>query len=172
MKIAVISDTHAYEVTEWMEAVYDRYLAGADLLLHCGDTTGHPVWSWLCQHPGFHAVSGNVDDYALTQELDVRVSLRVGGLTVGLVHGFGYGPVDGLSARIAEALGPDYDLVCFGHSHRTEWVRHGSTWMLNPGSLREGGAEPTLAFLHIADDGTIAHEFVSVPLTAAEVRCA
>lgn len=169
MKIAVISDTHAYDVTPWMEAVYERYLASADVLLHCGDATSQSVWAWLCQHPDFHAVAGNMDDYALTQELDVRVSLRRGGLDIAMVHGFGYGSRIGLSRTIASAFGETHDLICFGHTHRPEWVQYGRTWVVNPGSLREGGSQPTLAYIHVDEDGDMTHEPVAVPQTADAV---
>ena len=40
---------------------------------------------------------------------------------------------------------PGYDVICFGHTHRYTWLRHGTTWLLNPGCLQEG--EGSLALL-------------------------
>jgi hypothetical protein len=169
MKLAIISDTHAYDVTPWMEAVYERYLAPADVLLHCGDFASMSVWAWLAQHPAFHAVAGNMDDYSLSQELDVRRSLRLSGVEITMVHGFGYGPRVGLSASLARAFDGQADLVCFGHTHQPEWARYGALRVVNPGSLREGGADPTLAYVTISPDGDLTHESVSVPGTVEAV---
>lgn len=164
MKIALLSDTHVYDVSPWFEAVYERFLASADVLVHCGDMCSFPVWSYLCQHPQFHAVAGNCDDGLLTAELDTRVSFRFDTLTVGVVHGYGYKSIPKLSANLAEAFGPDFDLVCFGHTHKPEWERYGRTWVANPGSMREGSYDPTLAYVHLESDG-LRYECIHLPAT-------
>ena len=133
MKIAVISDTHVHEPDEWLAEVYGRYMAGADVLVHCGDTTGFSVWSFFNQHPNFYAVRGNMDEWRLAQELSERVSFEAGGLTMGAVHGHGFGRI---KPDIASALGPDHDVVFFGHTHNREWAEVNGLWLLNPGSLR------------------------------------
>jgi len=143
MLAAIISDTHLYEVTPWLERAYDRHLAGADMLIHCGDVTGMPVWSFFMGHPDFHGVCGNMDEWSLRPELPDRLSLMVEGLRVGACHG--WGPRPGLSARIAEAYGEDYDLFFFGHSHAQEDSRHGGVRMVNPGSFQEGSGKYALA---------------------------
>lgn len=162
MKIALVSDTHVAEPSPWMQAVYDRWLAEADLLLHLGDMTGQSLWSFFMQHPGFHAVAGNMDDWSLSGELETRVSLEAGGLRIGMMHGFGLSGRP-LSEAVVRAFGPGYDLVCFGHTHEPAWIRYGDTWSANPGSLRESGAKPTLAFIHLGSDGELAYELVEVP---------
>ncbi len=145
MLAAIISDTHLYEVTPWFAQAYERHLAGADVLIHCGDMAGRPVWSFLMQHPGFHGVCGNMDEWPLKPELASRLSLVLEGLRVGACHG--WGPRPGLSARIAEAYGQEYDLFFFGHSHAQEDVLHGGTRMVNPGSFQEGNAKYALAVI-------------------------
>lgn len=169
MKIAVISDTHAYEPTPWMEAVYQTYLEHADILVHCGDMTGPSLWSFFMQHPNFYAVAGNMCDWDLFQNLEQKVSFTAGGLTVGVVHGWGQDRT-GLSRRVAESFGPGYDLICFGHTHKPEWVRHDGAWVVNPGSLRESGNSPTLAYVHVGPGGELTHEAVSVPRMIGTVR--
>ncbi|BBD08832.1 metallophosphoesterase family protein [Desulfovibrio ferrophilus] len=163
MKIALISDTHATGPTPWMQAVYDRYLAKADLLLHMGDMTSKELWSFFMQHPGFHAVAGNMDEWSLSGELETRLSMTVeGGLRIGMMHGFGLSGRP-LSGAVAQAFGPDYDLLCFGHTHEPAWIDYDGVRVANPGSLRETGKAPTLAYVHVAADGTMTRELVQVP---------
>lgn len=169
MKIAVISDTHAAGPTPWMEAVYQTYLEHADVLVHCGDVTGRSLWSYFLQHPRFHAVAGNMCEWELSQELPQKHEFTAAGLTVGVTHGWGTDR-SGLSRKVADAFGPECDLVCFGHTHTPEWTRHGATWVVNPGSLRETGNNPTLAYVHVREDGTLEHEPVSVPRMIGSVR--
>jgi len=138
MRLAVISDTHLSSPTPWFESIYQRHLAEADLLLHCGDATGFSLWSYLLQHPHFLAVAGNCDAYDLTASLPQKIDVPLPGLRAAAVHG--WGPRPGLAERIAHALGDDYDLLFFGHSHTPEDVTNGTTRLINPGSLRPGGS--------------------------------
>lgn len=169
MKIAIISDTHAYDPTPWMEAVYQTYLEDADILVHCGDMTGPSLWSFFMQHPNFQAVAGNMCDWDLAQKLDQKLTFEAAGITVGVTHGWG-ADRRGLSRKVADAFGPGYDLVCFGHSHTPEWVRYGDIQVVNPGSLRETGNNPTLAYVHVGDGGELTYEPVSVPRMIGAVR--
>ncbi len=146
MKIAVLSDTHFPAPSDWLRAVYDRHLADADVLLHCGDATGCALWSFFGQHPRFHAVAGNSDEWRLAEELPSRLILDLDGLRVGLVHG--WGDRSTLAERVVEDFGPGVDLVCFGHLHQFSWRRRGGAWALNPGSLREKGEDCSLAVVH------------------------
>lgn len=164
MLIAVISDTHASEPTPWMHAVYERYLAPADLLLHAGDMTGRSLWSFFMQHPGFHAVAGNMCDWGLASELAPRLTVTHGGLTIGMAHGNGFSHRP-LWQSVAQSFGPGYDLVCFGHTHEPAWEELGSTRVVNPGSLRETGGGPTLAYVRVGEDGALERELVEVPRT-------
>ena len=149
MLIAVISDTHLYERSSRLEYVYAEHLAGADAVLHCGDITGRSTWSFLCQHPNFHAVAGNMDDWELARELPGRLTVKLDGLTVGLAHGNGLSGRP-LSRAVAESFGPGYDLVCFGHTHVPEHATYAGAHVVNPGSLANHESAPTLALIRTA----------------------
>ena len=138
MRLAVLSDTHLAAPSSWFEAVYANVLAGADLVLHCGDATGFSLWSFLMQHPNFVAVAGNSDSYDLAASLPQKVDLPLPGARVAAVHG--WGPRPGLSARIAEALAGRFDVIFFGHSHAAEDTTYGDTRLINPGALTPGGS--------------------------------
>lgn len=151
MKIAVLSDTHFPAPSDWLRAVYEKHLADADVVLHCGDMIGFSLWSYFTQHPRFHAVAGNSDEWRLVEELPARLVLDLDGLRVGLVHGWGDRAT--LAERVAEEFGPGLDLVCFGHLHQFIWRRQGSVWTLNPGALREKAEDRSLALVHYEPGG-------------------
>lgn len=138
MRLAIIADTHLTTPDAWFEAVYATYLAPADRLFHCGDSTSATVWSYLVQHPGFKAVAGNSDAYDLAASLPTILERAIDGRRVVVVHG--WGPRPGLSHRLAEALSDRADILFFGHSHAFEDTTIGATRLINPGSLRPGGS--------------------------------
>ncbi len=161
MLIALISDTHLTSPSPWLKKVYATYLDPADVLLHTGDITDRAVWSFFMQHPRFYAACGNMDMLTLGGELPHQLSFTHKGLCIGLIHGFGFTGRK-LSADVAKHFGPDYDLVCFGHTHQPEWIRYGQTWVANAGSLQEKNEYSTLAHIHVKDDMSLHFELISV----------
>lgn len=155
MLLAVVSDSHLGAPASWLERVYARHLAGADLLLHCGDVTGRSTWAYFLQHPNFHAARGNCD-WDLAEELAPLVRLDVEGFRLALTHGFGDRP--GVARRLARELAPLADIVCFGHTHRRHFAEDNGLVLLNPGSLAEG----SLALLELAPGRAPSCTFVDV----------
>ncbi len=144
MLVAVISDTHLYEPSQWFRGVFRDHLAQADALVHCGDVTGPGMLAFLeASHPNFYGVCGNMCSYGAGAGLPDRITFELEGFRLGAAHG--WGPRSEVPLRVAEAFGPGYDVICFGHTHRYTWLRHGTTWLLNPGCLQEG--EGSLALL-------------------------
>ncbi|MBN2139549.1 MAG: YfcE family phosphodiesterase [Desulfovibrionaceae bacterium] len=154
MLIAVVSDTHLSELAPWFVAVCERYLFSADHVLHCGDIVAPEVLRYLSGHPNFHAVRGNCD-WRL-DGLDPVLRLEVSGLRIGLTHG--WGERAGVAGRVAEALAPDCDLVCYGHTHARDWSERRGARLLNPGSLDR--AQGSLALVRIGPDREMSCEFV------------
>lgn len=158
MLAAVISDSHLRGPNAWFEAVYDRYLAPADRVYHCGDHVGQALWASLLRHPGFESVAGNSDSYDLAAQLPPLLERDLCGLRLGVTHGWGLR--QGLAARLAAAFAGRYDVVFFGHSHAAEDTRIGDMRLINPGALQPGGS---LALVECAQGGGIeAVRFVSV----------
>lgn len=156
MKIAVISDTHMGTPSSWLDQVYSAWLEPADALVHCGDITSFATWSYFMQHPHFICVRGNCDwDPQLVEQLEPMVSVRLGGLTLGVTHG--WGPRSQVPAKVAQAFAPEHDLVCYGHTHARDWSVREGIQLCNPGSLGESGS---LAIITVADDGAMDCEFV------------
>ncbi len=158
MKIAVISDTHFKHCPAGLESVYKTWLEPADFLLHCGDITSFDCWSFFLQHPSFHAVRGNCDwDPQLADMVDPMVTLDIGGLKVGLTHG--WGPRPQVPSKVAQAFGPEYDLVCYGHTHKRDWSVVEGVQLCNPGSFGESGS---LALITVHDDKSMDCQFLTV----------
>lgn len=160
MRLAVISDTHLSGPDEQLNAIYDTYLAPADVLLHCGDMVGASLYHFLARHPRFLCVRGNCDHFALNHDLPQTLSCVLdlpggGALRVGMAHG--WGERSSVWLRVAETF-PQHDLVCFGHTHRPFWGRYKGARLLNPGSLCEG----SLALVDVGDDAGMTCRFVDL----------
>jgi putative phosphoesterase len=159
MRLAVISDTHLPGPDYRFEAVYQRYLEDADVLLHCGDMTGAELYYYLARHKNFLCVRGNCD-YMLADlpaTLSRELALPGGGtLRVGMAHG--WGERGGVWRRVAETF-PGHGLVCYGHTHRRDWNLRGDAQVLNPGSVAEG----SLAIVDVADGGGMDCHFIDLP---------
>lgn len=160
MLLAVISDSHIPAPNPWFGAVFDRYLAPADHLLHCGDMVGADLYHFLCTHKSFHAVRGNCDHFLTSGDLPTLHSFTLPvpcarPLTIGMAHGWGERST--VWQRVLDSF-PAHDLVCYGHTHRRDWSEHGGAFLLNPGSLAEG----SLALVTVADSGALSCEFVDV----------
>lgn len=160
MRLAVISDTHCSTPPAWLDHVYKTWLEPADFLLHCGDITSFSMWSYFLQHPNFFAVRGNCDwDASLVDELEPMQSFSLGPLQVGLTHGWGPRPY--VADKVAQAFGPDYDLVCYGHTHTRDWsIKHG-VQLCNPGSLGEFGS---LAIVTLHENRHLDCEFIDAAI--------
>lgn len=149
MLVAVISDTHLDAPTDEFRRVFERHLAPADALLHCGDITGAAMLRYLeSSHPVFHGVLGNCDSWGGGIDLPGMLRLDLAGFSLGMAHG--WGPRSRVGLTVMEALGPGLDIVCHGHTHRPHWEKVGETWLLNPGSLDLRRDEhPSLALLRL-----------------------
>ncbi|QJB55548.1 metallophosphoesterase family protein [Pseudodesulfovibrio sp. zrk46] len=156
MKIAVISDTHMGTPPSWLEHVYNKWLGPADYLVHCGDITTPDTWSYFMQHDNFLCVRGNCDwDPQLVDMLEPMLTAQVGPLTLGATHG--WGPRSQVPVKVAQAFGPEYDLVCYGHTHARDWSVIEGVQLINPGSL---GESRSLAIVTVEEDGSMACEFI------------
>jgi putative phosphoesterase len=154
--VAVISDTHSGRPTPWFRRVYDERLAGADLLIHCGDMVGLEMYHFLLQHPRLLAVHGNTCEWRVREELGPTASATLCGLRVAVTHG--WGDRAGTPDRVARALGADHDLVCYGHTHTPDWSVRGEVLLLNPGSLQE--SSPSMALLTLKNGAKPQCEFI------------
>jgi putative phosphoesterase len=137
MRIGVISDTHGH-VLNTLAAVRLLSSLEVEAVLHCGDIGTTEIPRLLRQWPT-HFVLGNCD----YDEVVLRAAIEQAGL---VSHGR-FGDVELGGRRIALIHSDDlrlfqrvctsgeYDLVCYGHTHRAEQHQQGKTLILNPGAL-------------------------------------
>jgi uncharacterized protein len=152
--IGLVSDTHGQFRDEVTSA-----LSGVSLILHSGDVGGAHVLRALRDIAPVRAVFGNVDDPADPQ-LEPRVELTVGGLTVHVSHGHELGnPTPEKMLRAYPA-----DILVFGHTHRALVERLDHRLVVNPGAAgpRRFNLRPSVARLSIAN-GIAAAEIVWLP---------
>lgn len=157
MRLAILSDIHDNldALRRGLERVVD---GGAEVVLCCGDLCSPFVVPVLGD--GFsgpvHVVFGNNDGDRF------RISARASAFDHLTIHGeFADLTIDGVRVAMqhfddigaALAGNPSYDLVCFGHSHRSSIERVGRTWSINPGEIFGGlTGSSTLVMFDTATD--------------------
>lgn len=161
MRIAVLSDTHGK--SEPTKASLDLIrLRDVSAILHCGDIGSERLIECFLDWPT-HFVFGNVDD----DREHFHKAIEAAGQSS---HG-AFGDVMLENKRIAFLHGDDairlretiasgeWDLVCYGHTHRKETHQEGRTMVLNPGALYR--ARPrTFAIVELP---SLKVEFLAVP---------
>ncbi|MFO7785291.1 MAG: metallophosphoesterase family protein [Desulfatiglandales bacterium] len=149
IKVGVLSDTHLKKVTPALIRIYERHLAGVDVLLHAGDVVSTEVIRFL-DRGAFYGVHGNMDPPDVRELLPQSRVVELGGWRIGLAHGTG-GP-ESVEETVA-GLFSDIDIIVYGHSHiHSNRVRNGILFF-NPGTAtghcRKGAN--TLGFLELSE---------------------
>jgi putative phosphoesterase len=119
-------------------------LERADLILHGGDVVAASVLAELRALAPVEAVYGNMDEAALKESLPERRVVEVAGLRIGMVHIAGRRA--GREERLVSWFG-GCDAVVYGHTHIPQVTRHGSVWVLNPGSPTERRRAPARSMI-------------------------
>ncbi|HTN76439.1 MAG TPA: YfcE family phosphodiesterase [Pirellulaceae bacterium] len=138
MILGVISDTHGH-TRRMLDAlrILEAFQIGA--LLHCGDIGSLEMPGLLAPFPS-HLVLGNVDEEQQTELENATIAagqtwhglegrLELAGRKIAFTHGH---ERERLATLIASG---EFDLVCYGHTHRVYQHQQGATWVLTPGAL-------------------------------------
>jgi len=135
-RIGVLSDTHLPDTTEaaaFLRHVAEQYLQRVEMILHAGDVVAPAVLAAFAPCPVF-AVRGNMD--AAAPELAHKRVMQVGGVNIGLIHG--WGAPEGLVNRVRrEFADTALDCLVFGHSHEPVCRHEGGLLLFNPGSATD-----------------------------------
>ncbi|MBC7326567.1 metallophosphoesterase family protein [bacterium] len=133
MKIGVISDTHIPTRADQLPEAVFQHFKGVDLILHAGDIEDILVLYDLQEIAPVKAVAGNMDPYEVKEELPMKRIIKVGSVSIGLIHG--WGDPKGLPLRVLEAfMGENVQCIVFGHSHQPFNEERQGILLFNPGS--------------------------------------
>ncbi|MBK3759867.1 metallophosphoesterase family protein [Stutzerimonas frequens] len=141
MRIGLISDTHGLLRPEAVAA-----LQGCAQIIHAGDIGKPQVLDGLRAIAPLEAIRGNIDTADWAQVLPERLDLRIGGLTLHVLHDLKQLDIDPLAAGV--------DVVIAGHSHKPKVERRDGVLYVNPGSAgpRRFSLPISLALLELNDD--------------------
>jgi putative phosphoesterase len=150
MRIGVMSDTHG-DVWAARDAVRVFEDHQVHLVLHCGDVGANVMQEMRGMTS--HFVRGNTDSAeGLQQALSSDKQtfhghigeLEFAGRKIAFLHGD--------DERMMRDLisSQKWDLICFGHTHKTSQALCGKTMVLNPGALHRT-AEPSVAIVKVPE---------------------
>ena len=131
VRILAISDTHLMRIRPGLPDNLIQEVSNCDLVIHAGDFTSDTVYDELKHLTDILAVTGNMDGYSLRAILPARRQFNIGGINIGIVHGYGSSQQALNGSRNAFK---EVDLIVFGHSHMPFNETVGAVRMFNPGS--------------------------------------
>jgi uncharacterized protein len=146
LRVGLISDTHGL-----LRAEAVRFLLGCDHIVHAGDIGKASVLEELATIAPVTAIRGNNDNGGWAAALPEAQSLRLGGVSIFVLHDFKELPI--------HRPPHDVQVVVCGHSHKPQVLRQPSgVLVVNPGSAgpRRFKLPVTAADLVIPDDEAFA----------------
>ncbi len=132
MRIGVISDTHIPRACPGLPAMVIKAFDGVDLILHAGDLVEIKVLRDLEKIAKTIAVYGNMDEQELRNVLREKEIIKIGGFSIGLVHGCGAAP--NITNYVKNQFTEKVDAIIFGHSHVPLNEIKNGVLFFNPGS--------------------------------------
>ncbi len=133
MKIGIISDTHIPVSSSEVPPNVLAALKGCDLILHAGDLIDIGVLEKLKNISKVEAVYGNMDPLKVRGVLKDKMTLKVEGKKIFLMHGDG-DPKNLITLLKNEISDEKPDIVVFGHSHSPMNKYIDGVLFFNPGS--------------------------------------
>lgn len=146
MKIGLISDTHG----KLPSSVY-KHFKNVNYIFHAGDIGGYEIINELEQIAPVIAVSGNMDDWQIKNNIPAISFTTLENKVICLIHDIG-----NMNAFCNELIRKKQkaDIVIYGHTHRSSCKAHQHIKFVNPGSsLNSGNNKPgTIALMFISDN--------------------
>jgi putative phosphoesterase len=155
MLIAILSDSHDH-IPNLHRAVREANLAGAEILLHCGDLISPFML------PRLHAFQGQVHLIYGNNAGDRHlISSRCATMFDNITHHGLQGEITADGKQICFihyphtarglAMTGDYDIVCCGHNHEQGVENIGTCLLINPGDLLGKDEKPGFMLLDTVD---------------------
>ena len=153
LRIGVISDTHGLLRPEAI-----AFLRGSDYIVHAGDIGDAAVLSQLSAVAPVTAVRGNNDTGAWAQGIAETAVLKVGAISIYVLHDLAQLEVDPVAAG--------HQVVVAGHSHKPRLERRGGVLYVNPGSAGPRRFKLPIAVAELKVDGAaVEGRVVELPLS-------
>jgi putative phosphoesterase len=137
MRLGIISDTHGHEHNT-LDAIAIFESTGVDTVIHCGDIGSPTIPAMFTLWPS-HFVFGNVDQQKEILRSAIKKAghrcherfgqLELEGLQIAFLHG------DDATLWQETLASGQWDMLCYGHTHRPEMRWEGRTLVLNPGAV-------------------------------------
>ncbi len=143
MKIAIVSDTHNNWVN-FKKAIDWINKEKIQLILHCGDINSREIIDNAQKlfNGEIKYVKGNAD-YGL--EIPGKMEIELENKKIALTHFPSEAKKMAQSRNPSRALGQEYDLVFYGHTHRPWEEKVGDCRLINPGELAGQFYKPSFA---------------------------
>jgi len=119
--VGIISDTHGLLRPEAVDA-----LRSSELIIHAGDVGSEEVLERLREIAPVVAVRGNVDTAVWADKLPMTTAAETAERRIWVLHD--------LSCLDIHAVGDDFGMVVYGHSHQPCQGTRAGVIYLNPGS--------------------------------------
>ncbi len=150
-RIGVISDTHLPTRARSIPNKIFEHFAEVQLILHAGDLVDRSVIDELRVIAPVEAVAGNMDPLDLDHQLGRLKLIKIGPLSIGLLHGDLGGRAVNFT-QVRELFRPVLPAaIVFGHLHEPVAKRVDAILYFNPGSAVEPRrvAKPSCGLLTI-----------------------
>ncbi|MDY6912155.1 MAG: YfcE family phosphodiesterase [Chloroflexota bacterium] len=131
IRIGLISDTHIVNKAECVPQQAINIFQGVDVILHAGDIFSSTVLDELEALAPVLAAEGD-GDWLEDKRVKPRQILEYGGLSIGVVHDYGYwGKTE---QAVEKVFGRSLDIVVYGHTHQAAISTNDNVLFIGPGS--------------------------------------
>lgn len=157
MLIGVVSDTHMPRMAKALPQPLISAFRKTELILHAGDWTDLRVLEALEKLAPVEGVAGNNDGPDIAGRFGLRKVIRIGGISIGMVHGHGGRTRTATEEHAIRSFeDEDVDCIVYGHSHVPALKEVNGVLVFNPGSPTDKRRQPKYSFgLLKIDDGLI-----------------
>lgn len=136
-EIGAVADTHIPTRARSLPPKLFSELQSVELILHAGDLVDQKVISELQALAPVEAVAGNMDPPELQTRLGRFKLIRIGSISIGLMHGDHDGRRLNYERAISIFSPVRPDAVVFGHQHVAVLERYNDVLFMNPGSAAD-----------------------------------
>ncbi|MGC8765911.1 MAG: YfcE family phosphodiesterase [Brevinematia bacterium] len=136
-RILVLSDSHGrkYLIREAIEKNKDNI----DMIFHLGDFSQDMMDIAPSQNIDTFVIKGNMDPFIPKNDgfAYEEMKIDVEGIKIWAIHGHQYEAHFSNEKLYKKATEEKINLVLYGHTHKSEFLKKGEVYIFNPGALKE-----------------------------------